>query len=109
MLISKTLRLFLDGIGRREEYEHYLKVFHAQDGGCFAALAPDLASLEQSIDLMAFDLGFLLKLELVPVVLLCGPTAPDMSRLLEEHENRRRCIGWARQHRYAPRSTPSCK
>ena len=85
MLISKTLRLFLDGLGRREEYEHYLNVFQAEEGGCFAALAPDLGSLEQAVDLMAFDLSFLLKLELVPAVLLCGRSAPEMSRLLEEH------------------------
>ena len=34
MLISKTLRLFLDGLGRREEYEHYLNVFQADAIGC---------------------------------------------------------------------------
>ena len=85
MLISKTLRLFLDGLGRREEYEHYLKAFQSEDGGCFAALAPDLAGLEQSVDLVAFDLSFLLKLELIPAVLLCGSTAPEMSALLEAH------------------------
>ena len=85
MLISKTLRLFLDGLGRREEYEHYLRHFQAKEGGCFAALAPDLASMEQSAELMVFDLNVLLKLELVPLVLLCGPKSSTMSICLDGH------------------------
>ena len=85
MLLSRTLRLFLDGIGRREEYEYYLNVFHDAGEGCFAALMPDLPSLEQSCDLMIFDLRFLLRLDLIPLVLLCGPDARAMERLLAQH------------------------
>lgn len=85
MLLSKTLSLFLDGVGRREEYEYYLKAFQAEEGTCFAALAPDLASMEQSTDLMVFDLHFLLKVELVPLLLLCGPDASAMAHHLVEH------------------------
>jgi len=82
MLLSKTLRLFLDGLGRREEYEYYLGAFQASEGGCFAALIPDLASLEESSELMVFDLRFLLQVELSPMVLLCGPQAREMAERL---------------------------
>jgi hypothetical protein len=79
MLLSTTLRLFLDGIGRREEYEFYLRKFHAEPGSCFAALMPDPSAVEQSAELMAFDLQFLLRLELTPLVLLCGPECAHMA------------------------------
>lgn len=83
MLLSTTLRLFLDGIGRREEYEFYIRKFQAAPGSCFAALMPDEAAMEQSDDALAFDLHFLLRLELTPLVLLCGPEAQAMrSRLV---------------------------
>ena len=44
MLLSETLRLFLDGIARGEEYEYYLKQFQSDRGACFAVLSPDTAS-----------------------------------------------------------------
>jgi hypothetical protein len=81
MLLSTTLRLFLDGIGRREEYEFYLRKFHAEPGGCFAAILPDRPSLEQSAGVMAFDLQFLLRLELTPMVLLAGDEAEARAAL----------------------------
>ena len=73
--LSKTLRLFLDSIGRREEYEFYLKKFQADRSVCFALVAPETAAVEQSGDLMTFDLQFLLRLELTPLVVLAGPDA----------------------------------
>lgn len=78
MLLSTTLRLFLDGIGRRDEYEFYLRKFQTAPGTCFAALMPDAAAMEQSEGAIAFDLQFLLRLELTPMILLCGPEAPSM-------------------------------
>lgn len=75
MLISRTLRLFLDSIGRREEYEFYLKKFQADRSVCFALAAPDTAAVEQSGDLMTFDLQFLLRLELTPLMVLAGVDA----------------------------------
>ncbi len=84
MLLSTTLRLFLDGIGRREEYEFYLQKFHSEPGQSFAAVMPDLASLEQSADLMVFDLNFLLRLELVPLVVLAGPHTDAMAAQMTE-------------------------
>lgn len=78
MLLSTTLRLFLDGIGRRDEYEFYLRKFQTAPGTCFAALMPDAASMEQSEGAIAFDLQFLLRLELTPMILLCGPETQSM-------------------------------
>jgi len=78
MLLSTTLRLFLDGIGRREEYEFYLRKFQTGPGACFAALMPDAVAMEESEEAIAFDLHFLLRLELTPMVLLCGPEAQAM-------------------------------
>ena len=80
MLISRTLRLFLDSIGRREEYEFYLKKFQAESSVCFALVAPDPAAVEQSGDLMTFDLQFLLRLELTPLLVLAGPHATRNAR-----------------------------
>ena len=81
--LSKTIRLFLDGIGRRDEYEFYLKKFHANQSACFALLCPDLGSLEAGLEVLAFDLHFLLRLELGAAILLCGPDAIAMQKVLE--------------------------
>ncbi len=80
--LNKTIRLFLDGIGRREEYEFYLDKFHADHAACFALLCPDLGSIEAGAEVLAFDLHFLLRLELVPAILLCGDEAPKMRAAL---------------------------
>ncbi len=82
MLLSTTLRLFLDGIGRREEYEYYLRKFQSAPGTCFAAIVPDDAAMEESAEAIAFDLQFLLRLELVPLVVLCGAPAPAAAEVL---------------------------
>jgi len=73
--LSKTLRLFLDSIGRREEYEFYLRKFQAERSVCFALVAPDTPAVEQSGDLMTFDLQFLIRLDLTPLVVLAGEDA----------------------------------
>ncbi|MCU0856774.1 MAG: hypothetical protein MUC65_00020 [Pontiellaceae bacterium] len=85
MLLNKTIRLFLDGIGRREEYEFYLKKFQSAGTDCFALLIPDLDSLEQGADALAFDLHFLLKLGLRPAVVLCGSDAEVRWSLLKNN------------------------
>lgn len=76
--LNKTIRLFLDGIGRREEYEFYLDKFQSEHSACFALLCPDPGSIEAGAEVLAFDLHFLLRLELVPAILLCGPEALKM-------------------------------
>ncbi len=83
--LSKTLRLFLDSIGRRSEYEFYLKKFQSENSACFALVLPDSASVESSGDLMTFDLQFLLRLELCPLLLLCGPEARVNAEKLQAH------------------------
>ncbi|NOU36693.1 MAG: hypothetical protein HOO88_07975 [Kiritimatiellaceae bacterium] len=84
MLLNKTIRLFLDSIGRREEYEFYLNKFQSAGTDCFALLVPDLESLEQGAEALAFDLKFLLKLGLRPAVVLCGPDAGTKWNLLKD-------------------------
>jgi ribosomal protein S18 acetylase RimI-like enzyme len=85
MLLNKTIRLFLDSIGRREEYEFYLNKFQAAGADCFALLVPDLESLEQGAEALAFDLKFLLKLGLRPAVVLCGTDALVKWSLLKDN------------------------
>ena len=86
MLLNKTIRLFLDSIGRREEYEFYLNKFQAAGTDCFALLVPDLESLEQGAEALAFDLNFLFKLGLKPAVVLCGADAETKWDLLKNHQ-----------------------
>lgn len=85
ILLNKTIRLFLDSIGRRDEYEFYLKKFHSGVSPCFSILCPDRAALEQTADVLAFDLQFLLKLELTPLILLSGAEAEDSALLMRHH------------------------
>lgn len=85
MLLNKTIRLFLDSIGRREEYEFYLNKFQSAGTDCFALLVPDLESLEQGAEALAFDLKFLLKLGLRPAVILCGADAAAKWELLKDN------------------------
>lgn len=80
--LNKTIRLFLDSIGRRDEYEFYLGKFQSEHSACFALLCPDLGSIEAGSEVLAFDLHFLLRLELVPAILLCGAEAARMEEIL---------------------------
>ncbi|VGO17044.1 Acetylglutamate kinase [Pontiella desulfatans] len=80
--LNKTIRLFLDSIGRRDEYEFYLNKFQSDKAACFALLCPDLGSIEAGAEVLAFDLHFLLRLELVPAILLCGEKALEMKEAL---------------------------
>jgi len=82
MLLNQTIRLFLDSIGRREEYEFYLNKFQSADTACFALLVPDLESLDQGAEAFAFDLHFLIRLGLKPAVVLCGADAEAKWSLL---------------------------
>jgi hypothetical protein len=84
MLLDKTIRLFLDGIGRREEYEFYLAKFQSGTSPGFALVCPDADCMEQALDALTFDLQFLLKLELAPVLALAGEAAGCLERL-ESH------------------------
>ena len=80
--LNKTIRLFLDSIGRRDEYEFYLDRFQSEQTACFALLCPDPGSIEAGAEALAFDLHFLLRLELVPAILLAGPESMAMQQAL---------------------------
>lgn len=88
ILLSRTIRLFLDSIGRRDEYEFYLSKFLSSNTAAFAILCPTRAGFEEAAPAFTFDLSTLLRLELFPVVLLHGPQASEMMELLlrEEHQ-----------------------
>ena len=49
--LNKTIRLFLDSIGRRDEYEFYLNKFQSEHSACYALLCPDLDSIEAGAEL----------------------------------------------------------
>ena len=85
MLLNQTIRLFLDSIGRREEYEFYLSKFQSADTACFALLVPDHESLDQGAEAFAFDLHFLIRLGLKPAVILCGADAEAKWALLKDN------------------------
>ncbi len=86
-LLDKTLRLFLDSIGRREEYEFYLEKFQVGADAAFALVVPERAGLEESAALFAFDLQFLRRLGLDPVVLLCGADAALQSAIVQTEDH----------------------
>ncbi len=78
MLIEDTIRLFLDSIGRSEEYEFYLKKFLSDRSSCFALLCPDEGALTDGGENLRFALAFLRRLELLPAVLFTGPRAEEL-------------------------------
>ena len=74
MILSRTIRLFLDSIGRSEEYEYYIRKFQSASSASFAVICPDYDSL---------SLQYMLRMELYPTVLLAGPDAAEQARMLE--------------------------
>ena len=85
MLLNRTLRLFLDSIGKREEYEFYLQKFQAVETICFAIVCPEPETLEQAADVLVFDLQFLLRLDLEPLLLLAGVEEASSRHALREY------------------------
>ncbi|MCF7837463.1 MAG: hypothetical protein K9N49_02440 [Candidatus Marinimicrobia bacterium] len=95
MVLNRTLRLFLESIGRREEYEYYLNRFKTADRDAFAVIVPARNGFEAMAPLIAFDLEFLLRLELHPLVLLAGPAALEMRALLLDGHHPFAELTWA--------------
>lgn len=87
VFLNKTIRLFLDSIGRREEYEYYLERFSADRPRAFAVLVPERDGFEDSAGVFVFDMRFLLRLGLDPVILLCGPEAESTALLLQAEDD----------------------
>ena len=78
MHLTETLRLFLDGIGRSDEYEHYIRRFQSDRSHSFALIVPDLESLEMAPSLFHFQIRTLVQLGLIPTILLAGPAGLRM-------------------------------
>ncbi len=86
MLISDTIRLFLDSLGRSEEYEYYLSRFYSNRSPSFSVFCPDLDTCKQAQEGIKSSLRFLLRLELNPAVLLSGPFCMQAYECLKEKE-----------------------
>lgn len=86
-MISRTISLFLDSIGRREEYEYYLKRFHTSTTPAFALICPELEALEEAAELLSFDVEFLLRLGIHPALLLCGCKGLTTLGIFDESEH----------------------
>lgn len=84
MLLDEAIRLFLDSIGRSEEYQFYLRKFRSDRSACFAILAPDLETCREDAQNLAFAVEFLLRLDLTPALALTGPGAEAMRGALIE-------------------------
>ena len=82
LLISQTIRLILDSIGRSEEYEYYLRKFRSEHSQAFAIIVPDYETTVNASEALHVQLDFIRRLELLPVVLLCGPEHETMQQLL---------------------------
>lgn len=82
MMLTNTIRLLLDGIGRSDEYEFYLRKFQSDRSASFSVFIPDQDSVEQAGPIIAANIDFLLKLGLVPTILLAGPGAKQMQSAL---------------------------
>ena len=80
--LNKTIRLFLDSIGRREDYEFYLQKFKTDQTACFAIVALDRSGFDDVATVFTFDMEFLSRLELVPVILLYGKGGDEVRDLL---------------------------
>lgn len=76
MILSKTIRLFLESIGRSEETDFYLRKFQAQDSPHFALIVPDARVLVESGEVLVFDLEFLLTLGLRPALVVPPESSP---------------------------------
>ena len=85
-MLSETVRLFPDSLGREDEYEYYVRKFQSAESDCFAIICPDFDCLQQSGAAMELALRHLLRLDLVPALLLSGPRARAMFTELSERE-----------------------
>ncbi len=81
-LLSEVLRLFLDSIGRSEEYQFYLRKFQSERSPCLALLCPDNSVGREGREALASALLFLLRLDLTAALLFSGPKAEEACSLL---------------------------
>lgn len=61
---------FMDSVGHRRDAETYLKIFTSQKPENFAIIVLDEEALTEDLDAIIFDLRYLVKLSLFPVVLI---------------------------------------
>lgn len=61
---------FMDSVGHKRDAETYLKIFTSQKPESFAIVVLDEEALTEDLDAIIFDLRYLVKLSLFPVVLI---------------------------------------
>lgn len=61
---------FMDSVGHKRDAETYLKIFTSQKPEGFAIIVLDEEALSEDLDAIIFDLRYLVKLSLFPVVLI---------------------------------------
>ena len=67
---SENVLRFLDSLGHREDAETYLKIFTSQKPETFAVVVLDEDVVRDDLDAVIFDLRYLVKMSLFPVVLV---------------------------------------
>lgn len=83
MLYKKTVQLILESIGRPEEVEYYLKRFKSKTN-YFCLIVPDYQTLNENFQHFMISLEILSKLELFPIILICGPKWEDYQKYFEK-------------------------
>ena len=86
-LLSDTVKLVLDGVGRANEYEYYLKRFQNTPQAHFAIFLPDLQSCQEAASDIGNTIVFLRTLGLYPILYLSGPAAQAQLQLLQQHKH----------------------
>ncbi|MEK7867590.1 MAG: acetylglutamate kinase, partial [Planctomycetota bacterium] len=80
---------FFQGIGAPKEADGYLRLFHKGDPSRFAVIKVGGKILQQSKDLLAFDLAYLSKLDLFPIVIHGGGPQIDVELAARGIESRK--------------------
>ena len=80
---------FFQGIGAPKEANGYLRLFHKGDPSRFAVIKVGGKILQQSKDLLAFDLAYLSRLDLFPVVIHGGGPQIDVELAARGIETRK--------------------
>lgn len=66
---------FMDSMGHKKDAEAYLKIFTSTQPESFAIVVIDESVLQEEIDAIIFDLRYLMRLELYPVILTVASNA----------------------------------
>ena len=83
---------FIDSVGHKKDAADYLSIFQAQKPESFAFIVLDEESLKGDLDSVIFDLRYLVKMSLFPVVLVHASEDTLDEVNVEHHFERARMI-----------------